>query len=217
MRRLLTLALVFTPLYTWADHQEASLDLEVGPAVMRLENPLGDQAQGSDTAIGAALGLRAGYGVSDFVALDVDLGLLLSQDATFVDPAEEGRLHSEDMRAFRAGGGVTFRLGVRWIPTVSAGIGYQYRWASGGARIVDGMTVALAPGAFPNTEPRNELFGTLGLGLDYRVGVHWIVGLKVQATQTLPFGSEPYQGLEIPFHISYNWYPGWFTPGGSYF
>ncbi|HWN66749.1 MAG TPA: hypothetical protein VNM90_03865, partial [Haliangium sp.] len=116
--------------------------------------------------------------------------------------------------------GVTARLGVRLIPTLHAALGTQRRTWQGGLQLENPSPDCRGPREeeAPNPEPADpcaheqpaqatlELLGTLGVGLDYRLGDHWITGLNVTAQRAL-LAEASFHTIAVTFHISYYFYP----------
>lgn len=190
-----------------ADEQEASIHLEIGPAVAWIEDA---RDQGATASLpGARLSLRATYGLSDAIAVELGLGATLGASTRFDGQTiESGQPATLDMsaHAFRLTSGATARLGVRFIPTVTLHLGYQHRLVPAGI-FADPQT-----GAFLAEAPSRQLDDVIvlaGLGFDYRFNARWIAGISVQAVHAFSLDGNTYDAIEAPAHLSYYWYPRW--------
>jgi hypothetical protein len=111
-----------------------------------------------------------------------------------------------DLRALRVTGGMTARFGARWIPTATVAAGYQHRLLTGGMLIDDERVLV----DYLPTESSSDLLVMAGVGLEYRIDRHFIVGLSAQLVHAFALGGKAFDGVEIPLRVSYSWYPGWF-------
>lgn len=194
-----------------ADAEEASLSLDLGPAALRIEDP---QDQGAtDTVPGLRLVVRGTYapgdykGLGDYWALEVGAGFVMGNGATYPDQDVPGvgvRSIIQDERALRLTAGVTARLGVRFIPTVTALVGYQHRFLTN-VTLQDPQT-GFATGTLPDGAA-NDLLAGLGVGLEYRHDSHWIFGVSVQLLHGFSLDGNAFDAVEVPVTAAYYWYP----------
>lgn len=188
----------------YADDDEASVHLDVAPALLSIEDP--QERDARDVVPAFRLGLRATWGVSDTYAVEVQGAFLAGRGAEFADqvlPSGSVGTIVQDMNAVRVTAGATARLGVRWIPTITAHAGFQYRLLPDGFAISDnGLRLGQVPGG-----SRADLVVLFGAGIDYRFDAHWIAGISVQLVHGFPLDANGYDSIEIPVHLSYYWYP----------
>lgn len=197
-----------------ADKDEASLHahMQFGRATIgEIDAP--DE---TDSAPFAGVGARATYAISNWYAFEASLGhgQLLRQTIYTVD-TESGQVDRSWHTAWtQADLGITARLGVRFIPTLHAALGVQRRTWQGGGESWDA-----SPGCVPKNpdvpemcsaalrdQKTLELVGTLGAGLDYRLGDHWVAGMAVTARRAA-LAEAPFHAIAAAFHISYYFYP----------
>jgi len=201
----LALLVTLLPALALADEYEASVHLEGGPAAMRLEGPLDDGVTAG--VVGARVGARATYGLTHTWAAEATLGALIGKGAEFEDqelPSEGRGTAIKDPRAVRFTAGVTARLGVRFIPTLTAHIGIQQTFLSGGYSLAGGGAVAAL-----SDRSSTDLLAVVGAGLDYRVNARWIAGVSAQLVHAVSLSGNSYDAFEVPIHLSYYWYPRW--------
>lgn len=193
-----------------ADKDEASLHAHVqfGRARMGIREAPGQ----TDTAPFVGVGARATYATSNWYAYEASLWIGgLTSPACYTIDAKAGEESWCWRTAWVHGDlGVTARLGVRFIPTLHAALGMQTRFARQG-RAIEPATRYDDPRdapmyAVPGHMAIMEVVGTLGAGLDYRLGDHWVAGLAMTAQRTV-IGETPFQSLAATFHISYYFYP----------
>jgi hypothetical protein len=185
-----------------ADERELALHAEAGPAVLLVEDA---QDRGSSgTAPAGRLSIRGSYGLTDHLAIEADLGFVAAIGAEYADQMFAGRTGTlaQDERALRVTVGGTWRLGVRWIPTLTAHVGYQHRWIVGACIEENGSCVS---DTIP-TRSLNDLVVTAGLGLDYRINARWVVGLSAQVTHAFNLDGNAFESIEIPLAAGYYWY-----------
>ena len=205
MRPLALLALLL-PGTALADAEEASIDVELGPTLVRAGAATGDL---HGTAPGARLGVHATYGLYDTLALEAALGATTGTEVTYegfrTDTGLVGTAHNRHSTV-RATLGATFRFGTVYIPTLSITAGYQHRFIAAGAVTNDtGSDVATAAGG-----AANDLLLGGGVGFDVRLDRHWIVGVSVQAVHAFSDGGA-FDAIEVPLRLAYSWYPRWTT------
>jgi hypothetical protein len=190
----------------WADAEEASLDLSVGPALLRVESI---EDTGEVTLIpGLRASTRFTYGLTDHLAFELGATGVLANgaqfDSTFAgNPARA----THDERVLRGTFGLTYRGGVRAIPTVTLLAGYQHRWLTGAGFLNDQGSLI---GPLAN-QSSNDLVVGLGLGIDLRLGRHLIIGLSLQAVYAFSLDGRGYSALELPVSVAHYWYPEWKT------
>jgi hypothetical protein len=203
-----------------ADRGEASVHAQVQYGRATVGEP--DAPDDTDTAPFAGVGARATYSISNWYAFEASLGYGALRDWTAhtVDTEQGAVMRNWYQTWMQADLGVTARLGVRIIPTLHAALGVQRGTWQGGLQLEDPSSDCRGP---PEEEVRNleptdpcaherparatlELVGTLGAGLDYRLGDHWIAGLSLTA-QRAALAEAPFHTIAVTFHISYYFYP----------
>jgi hypothetical protein len=202
---------VSTPLTVQADAEEASVILEGGPALFRGMTPVYTSA--TTTRPGGSGGVRVTYGLTDLFTADLAVATGIAEALEYEQQDTSdfgmGTLH-HDLRAVRATAGATMRFGARWIPTASLAAGYQHRLLTGGA-VIDEQRSQI--GTFAD-QSASDILVVAGVGLDYRLGRHLIVGISAHAVHAFAIGGASFDALEIPIRVSYSWYPGWFRKQG---
>jgi hypothetical protein len=214
-RPLATCAIVAVlqcPTGVLADESEASFHVELAPVALRTgaseaDHLLPSPGENRDTIPAARLSIRGTWGLSDTWAFEIGVGGLVGDRVTVPGPAIPGggSEYRERPIALRATTGLTARLGVRWIPTVTAFAGYQLRISTAREQLTAGGTMF---SAFADDATSDLLVG-IGVGLDYRFGARWVGGVSVQAIHAFPIGDQPYDAIEIPIWLGYYWYPRW--------
>jgi hypothetical protein len=192
-----------------ADRREASLHGHLVAGALATGDV--DAGAATDRVPLLGLALRASYTTRDRFQYDVALSLLGAGAAAFpahtfappgrppvTGPYQVGSLVT------RLDGGVTLRLGVRWIPTVRLGAGLQLRRV-GEARVAAGA------GTFVGRDPRLELdlVGTATVGLDHRVHRRLVVGVAAGGSLAVAGGGASTHTVEVTVHGAYSWYPRW--------
>jgi hypothetical protein len=170
------------------DDEEASFHLELAPMVLRVGNSADSGA--TDAVAGGRLSLRGTGGAGRF-------------PATF-DGGAPGVLIERQAGA-RLTAGLTARLGVRWIPTLTIFGGYQRRWywdkvGDLGGNFVPAPESASATGS-------SDLVVGIGIGLDFRLGARWIFGVSFQLVYSVSFDGASMSSIEAPFHAAHYSYP----------
>lgn len=207
---VLGVALVIGARGAWADADEASANVHLVGGLARL----GDDQAGSDATVPlVGVAGRFTWATSDLYAYDVSISAAQAAEARWTDVTATYRASTvrgdlaRSMRLGRLDAGVTLRLGARWVPTLHAGLGVQTRILGasvvttddGAHAVIDDATVAL------------DLTGTLLIGVDYRLGKHWIIGLALGGTQAVPLNGGAYSAFEGLVHASWYFYPRWRT------
>lgn len=196
-----------------ADKDEASLHAHVqfGRATM------GDlyAPDRTDAAPFLGVGARATYAISNWYAFEGSLWLAeLARPVRYSIETRTGKERHWDTTWAQANLGVTARLGVRIIPTLHGALGLQRRiWQGQEYERVSGFCppdedeAVIKPCSLElNDQTTMELLGTLGAGLDLRLGDHWITGLAVTAQRSV-VSDVPFQTIAAIFHFSYYFYP----------
>jgi hypothetical protein len=189
-----------------ADKDEASLHAHVQFGRARMGIP--EAPRQTDSAPFAGVGARATYATSNWYAYEASvwLGGLTSPVQYTVDTAAGAQIWQLRMAWAGADLGVSARLGVRFIPTLHAALGMQTRLAWTGHAIKPMIGDKPPADMLNETSPTFEIVGTLGAGLDYRIGDHWIAGMSVTARRALA-GESLFQAIAATFHLSYYFYP----------
>jgi hypothetical protein len=202
-RLLVPLLLLAAPAAAHADADEASLELRALAGAVRAGDPLAD---GAATAPLGGGGLRFTYATSDGFAYEALLDLGTGGGARFAGVTVGGDQGELD-RATRFGRlalGVTARLGVRFIPTLSLAVGGQARQlAAGQLRDEQGESITTVPG-----ERRLDLVVRGGAGFDYRIDRHLVAGVSASVNHAL--WGPAWDALEAGAHLAYYFYPRWF-------
>jgi hypothetical protein len=196
-----------------ADRGEASVHTQVqsGQATLgELESP-----GASDTAPFLGVGARATYAISNWYAFEASLGHgWLTRTAHYSLEPRTGLERHWNMSWTQVNLGIIARLGVRFIPTLHVSLGVQHRAWQGRERERKSLDCPpkeeedLPMPCITDLDRQStmELVGTLGTGVDYRLGEHWITGLAVSAQRTM-VAESPFQTIVATFHISYYFYP----------
>jgi hypothetical protein len=188
-----------------ADDEELSFHLEAGPAALRVGDSQGTGA--ADVAPGARLSLRGTWGLTDTWAFEVGVGGIASGRVSFAGPmlTNGPSTYRERPASLRVTTGLTARLGVQWIPTVSIFGGYQLRFATGREQLNrDGIVVEQF-----GMEGTSDLVIGLGVGLDYRFGARWVGGVSLQVVHAFSLDGEAFDAIEVPVWLAYYFYPRW--------
>jgi hypothetical protein len=197
-----------------ADRGEASVHAQVQYGRATVGEP--DAPDDTDTASFTGLGARATYAISNWYAFEASLGYGALRDWTVhtVDTEQGAVMRTWDQNWMQADLGITARFGVRIIPTLHAALGVQRRTWQAGRQNEDSSRHCM---------PRNplipeicdhaladratlELVGTLGAGLDYRLGDRWLAGMAV-TTQRAALVEAEFSAVAVTFHFSYYFYP----------
>jgi hypothetical protein len=189
-----------------ADDAEGALHLDFAPRVARVGDTRGRGAHAPLEALGLAL--RGSYGLSDDLAAEVSLGGHYGLGADFLDQRTDtglpADLHQNGHAAYVIAA-ITARLGVRIIPTLTAGVGYQHRFIPAG-KLSDPETGFDLDMPVP-AAGLDDLLVTFGVGLDYRFGKHWVIGLQLRATHAFSLDGVAYDAVELPITVAYYSYP----------
>ena len=192
-----------------ADRREASLHAHLVGAFLTARDEA-SPSLGSGPLGGVAV--RASFATSNSYQYDLALSFLAGR-VSF----DEGRFTPMDLpertgpftittQAARLDGGVTLRLGVRWIPTVRVAAGLQARHRGAPAATVDG--IAIDPSQIGrDADFQLDAVGVADVGLDFRVNRRLIVGAAAGASYAVPLGGEAFRTVEVTVHAAYYWYP----------
>jgi hypothetical protein len=190
----------------FGDDEEASVHVELGGAAVRTGDTHG--TGGTDTVPGVRLSLRGTWGLTDTWAFEVSVGGIVGGVASYPGPMllpGSPSTYRERPAALRVTTGLTARLGVQWIPTVSMFGGYQLRFATGREQLNrDGAVVE--PFGMEGT---SDLVVGLGVGLDHRFGARWVGGVSIQVVHAFSLDGEAFDAIEVPVWLGYYWYPRW--------
>jgi hypothetical protein len=216
MRRIIriSLAIHFALATLWlmpgheahADKDEASLHAHVqfGSAKMGIREAPGQ----TDSAPFVGVGARATYATSNWYAYEASVwaGHLTDPVWYTMDTNRGKELWGWHMDWARVELSITARFGVRIIPTLHAALGMQTRLAWKG-RVAE-LTFIDEPyqRARPGWRLAIEPVGSLGAGLDYRLGDHWIMGVAVNVQRSV-LAEATFQAIAPTFHVSYYFYP----------
>ena len=187
-----------------ADADEASLGVHVIGGAARL----GEDGAGSASTVPlVGIGGRLTYAFHNAYAWEAAVAFATGTNASyanFPDPAggPAGAL-ARTTRLARLELGATARFGVRYIPTLHAGLGTALRFRGGGDFTTFGQTEedALA------SEVVLDLVGVGGLGFDVRINRRWIAGTSIELRHAIPIGGPSFDSVEGFLHLSYYWYP----------
>ena len=192
-----------------ADRREASLHAHLVGAFLTARDEA-SPSNGSGPLGGVAV--RASFATRNSYQYDVALSFLAGRISF-----DEGRFTPTDQptrtgpftiatQAARLDGGVTLRLGVRWIPTLRLAAGLQARHRGAPAVTVGGID--LDPSQIGRSADfQLDAVGVADVGLDYRVNRRLIIGAAVGASYAVPLGGESFRTLEVTAHAAYYWYP----------
>lgn len=190
-----------------ADRYEASLQIQPYGGLARVAED--GTAQRATVPRGGLAG-RMTYGLRDWLAVELELGADSMAAAHFEGVpvgVGGGAAAPKDVerttRTARLTGAATLRLGVAWIPTLTAGLGGQARWR--------GDSVLTAPGEFVLDGHDGGLSTDLVVfaraGLDRRLSARWVVGLSVGASRALM--SPAIDAVDLGLSVGSYWYPLW--------
>lgn len=202
---------LIAPSVAHADRAEASLHAHALGGAAIVSDPA--TADAATTPI-AGIAIRASYARSNLYQYDAQLtfastGAASFQDGSFTlggEPAT-GVPFALTTRLVRLDAGVTFRFGVRVIPTLRLAIGVDER--------LRGAPIISFAGSEQHADGRDgdtatDLVGVGAVGLDYRFGRHMIAGASVGGTVAAPLGSPGWKTIEASVHFAYYFYPLWF-------
>ena len=196
-----------------ADQSEVSLHAHVHSGQATLGEL--ETTEAVDTAPFLGAGARATYAINDWYAFEASLGY--SRLTKTVQYSLEPRIGKErhwNMDWTQANLGITGRFGARLIPTLHATLGAQRRVWQGQELERDSPNCRPERNEIPplpciratDRQTTMDLVGTLGAGLDYRLGDNWITGLAVSAQRAVVTEAR-FQTIVATFHISYYFYP----------
>lgn len=205
LRRIALGALVLaTTTEARADKEEASLHFELIGGIARI----GDAAAPgtSSTAPLGGVATRFGYGLADWYQVDAELTLAATATAhydrgDFTTPGGTitGPFSITEQLA-RVDAGITFRFGVRFIPTFRFALGAEARRAG---------TPSGFSGAVRDPLLNADLTARATAGLDVRLSARVVVGASVDATYALPLGGSSFETLDLTVSYTRMWYPRW--------
>jgi hypothetical protein len=196
----------------WADADEASAHAGL---LMGAAAPDTHSLGPGDAVPAAGLSGRLTYATSDWYAFEVamefehSIGMVRFDGPPLITyPGSdhergEGDSFVRRMDWFRTEAGISARLGVRWIPTFYAGLGVQVQRAYQATEFNQGR---ILPG--PGREVALDVAGVAGVGLDYRLDEHWVVGAGVRARRSLSWSWRDSYAASVAMHVGYYWYPG---------
>lgn len=192
-----------------ADRREASVHAHLVGAFASA----GDEASASPgTGPLGGVAVRASFATRNHYQYDVALAVLAGRTSF-----DQGRFAPTGLpprtgpftiatQAVRLDGGVTLRLGVRWIPTLRVAAGVQARHRGAPAVTVGGVAVAQDQIGRAG-DLALDAVGLADLGLDLRLSRRLIVGAAAGASYAVPLGGEGFRTLEVTAHAAYYWYP----------
>jgi len=206
---LAVVAVVAVPSGAGADRREASVHAHVLGAFLSV----GDTAsRRAGTGPAAGIAARASFATRNSYQYDLAVSLLAGRasfdEGTFGAPGQPSRTgpFTVATQAVRLDGGVTFRLGVRWIPTLRLAAGLQGRHRGAPVVTVGGVLLSSAQTG-RTADFQLDAVGVADLGLDYRVGRRLVIGAAAGASYAVPLGGESSRTLEVTAHAAYYWYP----------
>ncbi len=186
-----------------ADKEEASLHLELIGGVARLGDPA---SPSTTTAPMFGLATRFGYGLSDWYQLDGELTFASTAAAHFASGTFNGPNgvvsgpFSLTQQLARADAGLTFRFGVRYIPTLRFALGAELRRTSPPTGFVgDVRGQMFAP----------DLTARVAVGLDVRRSARTVIGISVGATYGVPLGGASFGTIDVTLSYARYHYPRW--------
>lgn len=189
-----------------ADRYEASLHVQPAAGIARVGAP-GTDERARVTSVGVSV--RFTYGLRHWLAVEAEAGGAVLGEARFTEvpvTISGGATTIADIDRRTSTGrltlGATLRLGVAWIPTVSAGLGAQLR--------VDGAGTIAGSGLVPDGfagGTRADAVAFTRIGLDRRLGRRWVVGASAGASRA--FAAPAIDTLDVALHASAYWYPLW--------
>lgn len=191
-----------------ADRREASLHAHLVAGAVTLGDDRGD---GSGAVGGVAT--RTSYATSNLFQYDAELSVLAGRasfdSATFAPPGRPSVTgpFTRSAQAARLDAGVTFRFGVRWIPTARLAAGVQL--VRRGAPTVD-LGTTTAEGEDATGVPADvtlNLIGTATLGLDYRINRRVIIGAAAGTVLGAPGVGPTWRSFDVTVHGAWYWYP----------
>jgi hypothetical protein len=202
-----------------ADRREASLHAHLvgGAATTRYVADFDTASAESATAPMGGLAIRASYATHDSFQYDLAVAFLATGASTFGEATFHPTNGSDDLRGpfkmtsqvARLDGGVTLRLGVRFIPTLRLAGGVQARRTSAPTVTMNGVEYSGEGETGRGSVLGVDLVGSATVGLDYRVNKRVIVGAAGGASYAVPLGGAAFRTVELTFHAAAYWYPRW--------
>jgi hypothetical protein len=214
VRRALALIALLLPAVVHADAEELTLALEAGGGLLRV----GDYSErgASTQAPAGRAGLRAGYGLSDTLQIELAAAAVLAPHAEFpnqqLPPPNSIRATQEHAElAVRGTTGIALRFGAQFVPTLRLFGGFQQRFLYG-ADFYDpasGSAFQKLPG-----KSQSDVLVGAALGFEVRLSAHWLLGLSVELVHAFPLAGGAYDAVEVPMALTYATYPRWFSGSG---
>jgi len=208
MRALTCIAAVLAaPQLARADAYETSVHVEWSGGLVNLGDPT---AGGTETAPALGGSARFTWATRDWLAWQVGARGVFTNAIDHERVMIDGRERDFSRGAIGLGldGGAELRFGVRIIPTLALSVGPQLRVYPATA-LRDSASGAGA-GQTP-AEMAFDLTARLSAGVDVRLSRRWIIGVRAGGGTALGLGAGSWQSLEVIGHISYYWYPRWFS------
>lgn len=203
---LAIVALTLTATAASADRYEASVHFQPSVGVATV-GEVSTTERVSVLSLG--LGGRFTYGLRHWLAVEGELGITTLGTARFSDvpvTIQGGSAMTADIerttRTGRVTAAATLRLGVAWIPTVTAGLGGQVR-LQGDGRIAG---TDLIPDAHDGGAVADAV-AFMRVGLDRRINRRLVVGVSIGASHA--FVSPAIDSVEVTLSASRFWYPLW--------
>ena len=197
----------------WCDEGEASVGVRLHGGATWVEDSAGIDA--TDRVPVGGISLEGTRAWSDWYEYRLVLGYYgqsrparytaLGFDARGGEGDAEDTPLSRSGRFVRSDAGITLRLSPPpWTPIIHLGMGLQFH--IGGERNVTSV------GTWGERTNRigeiTDAVAKIGLGYDYRIDAHWIIGPAVLLEHSVR-ASERRRRLLVTFHISYYFYPRW--------
>lgn len=190
--------------HAWADRYEASFHVQPAGGLSQVGSP------GTDQRVSVPSGGVSGrltYGVRHWLAVEAELAGVALGTARFDDVpvtiSGGSPMVTDVERSSRAGRltlGATLRLGVAWIPTVSAGLGGQLR--------LDGDGVIAGSDVVPDGHAGGVSVDAVAfarVGLDRRINRRLVIGVSVGASHA--FASPTIDTADVSVALGWYWYP----------
>lgn len=200
------LALVAGADVAHADRYEASIHLQPSVGIATVGEP-GASQRATVPALGLAA--RGTYGLRHWLAVEGELGFAGLGAARFADVpitidggSPDTATLERTTRTGRVTVAATLRLGVAWIPTISAGVGGQVRLRTDAT--IEGT------GIVPDGREGGSAFEPLAfarVGIDRRINRRLIVGISAGASRA--FSAPAIDSFDLSLSVARYWYPLW--------